>query len=143
MELRGGAYFCSLMMFMAAGVGWGVVWCCMQLCAGAECKYNKSLPGSASSCVARRSRCLAYPDDVGRNRQVGPNTQVLSRGRVQLTYYDLHAYETTVLLHQHSLHVTGITPCYQIPSTPLFLFLFLFFFSYMPLVTSAKLLGHR
>ena len=39
-----------------------------------EIAAAKSLPGSASCCVARSTglcSCLAYPDDVGHNRQVG------------------------------------------------------------------------
>jgi hypothetical protein len=66
MEDADATYFCSLMIFMAAE------WCeCGEKCGQERLVTTaaKSLPGSASSCVARSTglfTCLAYPDDVGR-----------------------------------------------------------------------------
>jgi hypothetical protein len=79
MEDADATHFCSLMIFMAAEGGeYGEQWGrSRQVIAAA-----KSLPGSASYCVARSTglfTCLAYPDDVGRYGATTPSRA--SRGR--------------------------------------------------------------
>lgn len=72
-----------------------------------EIAAAKSLPGSASSGVARSTgfcSCLAYPDDVGRNRQVG-----LRRG-ASLPDYVRRSLQNTCL---GSSITTSISRCKQ------------------------------
>jgi hypothetical protein len=70
-----------------------------------EIARPKSLPGSASSCVARSTElftCLAYPDDVGRYRQVG-----LFRGALASCYLITYACHINYL-HESTQHLARL-----------------------------------